>query len=356
MTGLQSTDEFTAEQMLEIASRKYTDPVTTLEPLDFEQRSGNELRPRTFDEMVGQERLKSLLRRIVENVRRSAAPLDHMLLVGSAGTGKTTTAQVIAHELGRRVYQVQAPIAQDVLEELAAVAEDGDVLIVDECHMWMKPDRRAGSPVATPEMVFAILEDQRLQTKTGVVPFPAVTWIGCTTDAGLLPEPFLARFPLQPHLDPYSDEEMWQLALDNAESLRMTIAPEAALVFAQACRETPRIINRYMRNARQLAATDVDLDCALEIVRVLNSTTLDGLDADMQNMLRFLLRQERVDGKGNVRYQAGVNSIATALGKSRDSKAVALYVEPWLIKQSYVSVTHGGRALTDAGVERARQL
>jgi Holliday junction DNA helicase RuvB len=327
-----------------------------LHPLNFAARSANELRPMTFDGMVGQQRLKTLLRRIVSHARASNLPLEHMLLIGSAGTGKTTVAQVVANELGRPVYQIKAPVQQDVLEALAHTTRPQDVVIVDEIHLFSKGDRRGVNPVAVAENIYSILEDRRLQTSTDVVPFPAVTFIGCTTDTGLLPEPFLARFPLQPRLEPYSFSDMIVLAQDNAKALSLAITPQGASVFAGASRGVPRVVNRYMRNARSLAASRVDESLAVEIVTQLNSTTLDGLDLDMQRMLTFLLRSARRNARGEVVYQAGVNSIATALGKSRDSRAISLYTEPYLVEQGLIQVTHGGRALTQAGAERAMAL
>lgn len=332
-------------------------PRPVLHPLDFAARSANELRPETFEAMVGQERLKVLLARIVANTLASGAPLDHMLLVGSAGTGKTTFAQVIAHELGRDVYQLKAPVAQDVFEELARVCSDGDVVIVDEIHMQVSGDRRGVTQAADPETFFTVMEDQRLMSPSGMIEFPQVTFIGCTTDAGLLPEPFLARFPLAPQLDPYTDSDMLKLAVANALSLELRVTVEACAIFAKASRDIPRQVNTYVRNARALAAgAQTNEALAIEIVEELNSTTLDGLTRDMQNMLKFLLRSRRESKDGTVSYQAGLNSIATACGKSRDSKAIALYVEPYLIERGYVGVTHGGRQLTDAGIERAREL
>lgn len=326
-----------------------------LEPLNLSERSGNELRPASFDEMVGQRKLVPLLKRLVATARLHGR-LDHMLLVGSAGTGKTTTGMIVAHELGARVFMLKAPVMLDVLEALAANAHDGDVVIVDEIHLWVKPDRRGVNAAASPEQVYSILEDKRLQTATGVIPFPDVTFIGCTTTTGSLPEPFLARFPLQPHLDDYTVDEMAVLAHHNARALGLRISPEAACMLARASRGNPRQLNSYVRNARSLAATEVTSTLAEEIIVQLNGATLDGLTHDMVLMLRYLLAQRHVDARGNIRYQAGLSTIATALGKSRDSQIVALAVEPWLIRQGYVAVTPSGRALTPSGVARAERL
>lgn len=330
----------------------------TLRPVDFDDQSGNELRPRRFAEMIGQAKLRPLLERLVESARATGRTLDHALLLGSAGTGKTTVSLILANELGRDIYALKAPVAQGTLEELAKVAKDGDVVFVDEIHMQMSGDRRGITQAADPENFYALLEDKRLSTTHGVVQFPDVTFIGATTDAGLLPEPFLARFPLQPRLDPYTVPEMAQLAEANAKALRLGITPEAALFFARASKRTPRIINRYLRNARSLGSDGIVIEkaFAVEIITELNSTSLDGLDRDQQNMLRFLLKSRREDRKGNVIYQASIGSIATACGKSRDQKTIALYTEPYLIERGLVGIAHGGRTLTDKGIERARRL
>lgn len=326
-----------------------------LEPIDFTQNP-DPLRPLTLAQMVGQDRLKVILGRIVTVARVTRRPLDHMLLVGSAGTGKSTLAQVMAHEMGSRVFMLKAPVAYDVFEELQRVAVDGDVVWIDEIHLQVSGDRRGITQAADPELFYHVMEDRRLLTTTGALPFPAVTFIGATTDAGLLPEPFLDRFPLKPQLDEYTEAEMTQLASRSAQALGVGASPEAARVFAHASRGIPRQINTYVKNALSLAASVIDEAMAVEIVVELNSTTLDGLTRDMQRMLKFLLAAKHETTAGRITYKAGLGSIATAIGKSRDSKAVALYVEPILLKRGLVSVTSGGRELTPAGVKRAEEL
>jgi holliday junction DNA helicase RuvB len=339
----------------EIATWKPVVPKTTLKPLDWTV-SGNELRPAYLSEVVGQVKLKALLARLIENVRTTGRTLDHMLMLGPSGCGKTTVATVLAHELGRPCYVLKAPVSMETLEGLAKVAHEGDIIFVDELHQQMEPNRRGTSQSADPENFYACLEDNHLTTSHGVIPFPRVCWIGATTDAGQLLEPFLMRFPLQPHLAPYSTEEMATLATANAKSLNLTIDPEAAQMFARASRGVPRITNRYIRNSRSLAATHIDPALAREVIVDLNATTLDALDSDMQNMLRFLLKSRREDKAGNVAYQASVGSIATALGKSRDVKSIYLYTEPYLIRRGFVAIGHGGRYLSAAGIARARAL
>lgn len=327
-----------------------------LNPLDFAARTGNELRPQTFGQMVGQPRLKDQFRRIIHIAQQTGRTLEHILLSGQSGTGKTTFAQVVAHELGRRCFQVQAPLTHDVFLAMQEQCCDGDIVIVDEIHQQVSGDRRGVTQAADPETYYHAMEDRRLPTETSMLIFPAVTFIGCTTDAGLLPEAFIGRFPLRPTLDAYTDDDMQILAEANARSIGLRIDAAAAMILGRAARQNPRQLNDYVKNARALAVGDITVKLAVEVVRVFNNNTLDGLTPDMQGMLRFLLSSRRESKDGTVVYQASVNTIATALGKSRDTKVVALYVEPWLISKGLVQVTHGGRQLTHSGIDRANQL
>jgi Holliday junction DNA helicase RuvB len=305
--------------------------------------------------MKGQERLKGLLARIVANAKLTERALDHTIFVGASGTGKTTTAMVMANECERRVFMIKAPVALDTFEQLSEVCRDGDCIIVDEIHLVANGDRRGATSSADPETWFSVMEDHRLATAHGIVTFPKVTFLGATTDAGLLPEPFLNRFPLRLRLDDYTVEQMAELGVENARRLDLGIDDDAALLFARACRRNPRQLNDYVRNARSLAARHITGAVAYEVVVDLNGTTLDGLTTPMQQMLKVLLRCERIS-KGQKVYTASVNTVATALGFSRDTKHVALFVEPELIRLGYVQVMPSGRALTQSGVDRARQL
>lgn len=331
-------------------------PAIELRPLSFSDRSGNEFRPATFSQMVGQQRLKALFARIVANVKATGRPLDHVLLVGASGTGKTTFAQVVAHELGRRVFQVKAPISHELLGALRRACRDGDVVIIDEIHQMVSGDRRGITQAADPEDLYQIMEDRRMSTAQGVVRFPSVSFFGCTTDEGLLPEALLNRFPLRPYLDPYTQQEMATLAAANAVSLGLGITPAAALMLGRACLDNPRRLNTFLRNAAQLGASTVTEGLAREVICDLNGCTLDGLTGDMQRTLQFLYRSRRESRTGQVVHQASVNSIATALGRSRDTKSVSLFIEPTLIARGLVGVTAGGRTLTQAGILRALAL
>lgn len=327
-------------------------------PTNTENRSGNPMRPTTFDEMIGQPRTKNLMSRLVAAAYDDVRPLDHVLLLGASGTGKTTLANIIGNAMQTDVYMVEAPVTHDLLLQLREVMCDGDILFVDEIHRQMAPDRRGVASDTQPENFFHLMEDRKLLSGNQVLDFPEITVIGATTDAGLLPEPFLNRFPLQPVLEPYTVAELTVMAEHNADALDLAIVAQAADLFASAARGVPRLVNSYVKNARSLCTTGViDYGLAKEIVNDLAGTTDDGLNRDMQKMLTFLLtRCKRESPSQGVTYQASVGSLATALGKSRDQKAIALYVEPYLIAEGYIQVGHGGRRLTPAGVKRAKEL
>lgn len=327
-------------------------------PVSTKDRSKNPLRPTTFDEIIGQEKAVNMMDRVVDAAKRRKQPLDHVLLVGASGTGKSTFSHVIANELGVDCYEVEAPVSHDTLLALREVMQDGDILRIEEIHQQAIMERRGRDSSTQPEVLYAVMEDRTLTSGTGVLDYPEITIIGTTTDEGMLPDPFLNRFPLRPRLEPYSVEDIAVMAVWNVEQLGLRITPEAAEMFATAARCVPRQVNNYVRNAASLIEGDViDEDTAAEVLYDLNGVTKDGLTPDMQGMLTFLYtRARRENADGEVKYQASVNTIATAIGKSRDSKAIALRVEPFLIEEGYIQVGHGGRTLTDAGVARAQQL
>lgn len=330
-------------------------PKVQLQPADLDV-ARNPLRPTTLDEMVGQSRLKPLLRRLIESAQQSGRPLDHLLLVGASGTGKSTTAMVVARELGARVFMLKAPLATDVLVALQESAQDGDVVFVDEVHLQVSGDRRGITQACDPEAFYSLLEDGILATPEGPTPFPHVTWIGATTDVGLLPEALSNRFPLQPRLAPYTTAEMTVIAKRNAQRLALRLAPGVAEMFAGACRLNPRQLNSYMRSARSLGRGHVTLELAREVIQDLCSTTLDGLTDSMQTVLRFLYRNCRRESKAGVTFSASVNTLATAAGHGRDTKAISLLTEPWLLQQGFLEVRPTGRTLTPLGIERAVDL
>lgn len=330
------------------------------QPIGVDNESKNRLRPRSFSEVVGQDTAKQMMQRVIEAAStRNGAALDHTLLIGPAGTGKTTFATVIAKELGRDCYQLAAPVPLDALIELGEVMQDGDALFIDEIHMQAIQERRGKEAVTSPEVFLTLLEDGILMTPRGMLPFPDITIIGATTDPGRLPDPFLDRFVLQPRLSDYSKRELALIAERNAATLGLTLMPGVADTFAGASRYTPRLVNNFVRNADSLAPPDKYIpEIIADEVLAMNQTTHDGLSREMQGTLTFLYKRCRRErqGDGEVSYQASINTIATAIGLSRDTKAVQLRVEPYLIKEGFIQVGGQGRSLTPMGLARALEL
>lgn len=325
-------------------------------PTPADDRTKNPMRPRSLAGVIGQEKAKALARAAIDRAKATGRPMDHMLLVAQSGTGKSTFSHVIANELGVDVYDVEAPISFDTLLSLRTVMQDGDVLKIEEIHQQGIGDRRGRAAATQPEVLYAVMEDRVLPTETGVLPFPAITVIGTTTDEGLLPDAFVNRFALKPRLVPYTEDDLILMAARNAHVLGLKIRRNAARIFARACRAVPREMNNLVKNAAIWATTDTIGRSEAEQVLEVNGIAHDGLTPDMQAMLTFMLtRCERVV-RGEVRYQASVNAIATAIGKSRDSKAIALRVEPFLIERGLVQVASGGRVLTPAGELRAAEI
>jgi Holliday junction DNA helicase RuvB len=323
------------------------------------ERTRNPLRPTCFDEIVGQEKAKRLMRRAIESCFERRRVLDHTLLVGPSGTGKSTFSHVVANELGNAdIYCVEAPVSTEMLAELRTKMWDGDILMIEEIHQQAIMERRGRSAATQPEILYAVMEDGVLQSPTGPLEFRNITVIGTTTDEGMLPDAFINRFPLRPRLVPYTHEQMCEIVRSNADTLDVELDDAAVTLFANASRRVPREANNLVKNATTLCppGTRMTLADAHDVLDI-NGITPDGLTADMQNTLTFLYtKARRVRGDGDVLYQASVNTIATAIGKSRDSKAVVLRVEPYLIEKGFLQVTHGGRVLTDAGVARAKEL
>jgi holliday junction DNA helicase RuvB len=326
-------------------------------PVSGAERTANPLRPASWREIVGQERAVGMMQRFVAAAQRRARPLDHILLIGPSGTGKSTFSHVIANELGVDVYPVEAPVSHDTLLLLREVMKDGDLLRIEEIHQQGAGDRRGRSTAMQPEVLYEVMEDRTITSGTGVLPFPAITIVGTTTDEGMLPDAFINRFPIRPRLERYGADDIAVMAVWNAERLGAQITTSGAVRLANAARGVPREVNNFILNATSLVGPDNTISTAVaNEVLEMNGVTADGLTADMQGMLCFLYTRAGRKVKDEMRYQASVSTIATAIGKSRDSKAVVLRVEPWLIERGFVQVGHGGRTLTDEGVQRAREL
>jgi len=299
------------------------------------------LRPRRLDEYIGQQKIREQFGIFIEAARRRSDALDHVLLFGPPGLGKTTLSHIVAHELGVNLRQTSGPVLERPgdLAALLTNLEPRDVLFIDEIHRL--------SPVVE-EILYPALEDFQIDIMIGEGPaarsvkidLPPFTLVGATTRAGMLTNPLRDRFGIVARLEFYSPEELTQIVTRSARLLSMKVDPEGALEIARRSRGTPRIANRLLRRVRDYAEVrstgDVTrrvADAALSMLDV----DASGLDAMDRKLLSTVLDKF---GGGPV----GVDNLAAAIGEERDT--IEDVLEPYLIQQGLLQRTSRGRVAT----------
>lgn len=309
--------------------------------IEFDKSFENNIRPKSFENYIGQSALKETLKISIEAAKKRELPLDHLLFYGPPGLGKTTLAGVIANEMGVDIKITSAPALErprDIIGILMSL-KGGEILFIDEIHRLNK---------VAEEILYPAMEDFSLDMTTGKgqsvktlrIPVPKFTLIGATTKAGALSGPLRDRFGIVHRLEFYNNEELTQVVKRTAGILGIKITDNGAKAIAKRSRGTPRIANRLVKRVSDYALVKHDGEITEEIAnQSLNCLKIDDLGLDNTDRCLLKLIIEKFDG-GPV----GVETISAALGE--DTRTIEDVCEPYLLQAGFIQRTPRGRKVS----------